>query len=151
MDRREHLNRHGVERSLVGADDLIRRHEAILGGADEPGGAALLDIAPGLQEPVRARFRPECRPLPGDDRTAQLERRGDHAQRLDRGAGAADHDRAVVEQPLPEALRHVDGLDLGYVYLDRVAIDETALVDHATVREHDLGAEPMPRRCEPEQ
>src|SRR5258706_16034547 len=64
---------------------------------------------------------------------AQGQRRRDIPDRFFRRAGAADRDRAVVEQPAGHALLDMQGLDLVEEQLDRAAGNEPGLGDDPPV------------------
>jgi len=51
-----------------------------------------------------------------------------------------NHRGAVIEQTSHNALLDLDALDLGDEHLDRLALDQAGLRDHALVRHGELGA-----------
>src|SRR5947209_7961301 len=86
------------------------------------------------RDPTRLRSRHEI---------AQLQRMVDAAQRLNRLAGAANDDVAIIEQAARDALDDVDALDLVHMHLDRAAMNKTGLVDDPPVGHCHLG-DPAP-------
>ena len=88
--------------------------------------------------------RLERRALPRRNRVPEFDRMGDQSQPLDRSAGAANADRAVVEDPAEDRLIDDDQFDLVDVHLVRMAVDEALRINDAMVRHRDFDGEGVP-------
>ncbi len=60
-------------------------------------------------------------------------------QWLEAYTDAADGDVAVIQQPAEDRLIDIDAFDLVHVHFDRLAADETLLVDYSAIGHFDFG------------
>src|SRR5665213_2057564 len=80
----------------------------------------------------------------------EAERVVDIGESLDAAAGAVDRHDAIAEDAAEDRLVDVDALDLRHVHLDRVAVEDAALVDHPPVADGELGEITLDEAAQPE-